>query len=163
MAGSSTATHQRDLRQFSTLMLDISYGGVTKSWRAQTKQSNSEAMIQQPRLELHDVNEDTKFKFNTAFHPGEWAWIVCNAKKIPMPAPWKYYVGYSDGILVSRGASPNEYYLNFPEAWESYLLLPSWDQRILFRRAVITSSRIVQYWKMNCIVIGLAEYENEAR
>ncbi|ESR36876.1 hypothetical protein CICLE_v10029800mg [Citrus x clementina] len=140
-------------RQFSTLMLDISYGGVTKSWRAQTKQSNSEAMIQQPRLELHDVNEDTKFKFNTAFHLGEWAWIVCNAKKMPMPAPWKYYVGYSDGILVSRGASPNEYYLNFPEAWESYLLLPSWDQRILFRRAVITSSRIVQYWKMNCIVI----------
>ncbi|KAH9657423.1 putative F-box protein [Citrus sinensis] len=111
-------------------MLDISYGGVTKSWSIQTKQCNSQAMIQQPRLELHDVKEDTKFKFSTTFLQGEWAWNVCNAKTRPIPAPWKHYVGYSDGALVSRGASPNEYYLHFPEAGEPYHLLPSWDPRI---------------------------------
>ncbi|KAH9696932.1 hypothetical protein WN944_029429 [Citrus x changshan-huyou] len=84
----------------SALMLDISYGGVTKSWSIQTKQCNSQAMIQQPRLELHDVKEDTKFKFSTTFLQGEWAWNVCNAKTRPIPAPWKHYVGYSDGALL---------------------------------------------------------------
>ena len=110
----------------SALMLDISYGGVTKSWSVQTKQCNSQAMIQQPRLELHDVKEDTKFKFSTTFLQGEWAWNVCNAKTRPILAPWKHYVGYSDGALVSRGASPSEYYLHFPEAGEPYHLLPLW-------------------------------------
>ncbi|KAK9184660.1 hypothetical protein WN943_025011 [Citrus x changshan-huyou] len=139
----------------SALMLDISYGGVTKSWSIQTKQCNSQAMIQQPRLELHDVKEDTKFKFSTTFLQGEWAWNVCNAKTRPIPAPWKHYVGYSDGALVSRGASPNEYYLHFPEAGEPYHLLPSWDPRIPFRRVVISSSTRSPYWNMNSLVMVL--------
>lgn len=64
------------LWKYSTLMFDMSYGGVTKSWRsAQTKQCSNPGAITQPWLELHDVNKDIEFKFNISFHQGEWTWL----------------------------------------------------------------------------------------
>lgn len=129
--------------QYSTLRFGMSYGGVTKSWRsAQTKQCCNPGAITQPWLELHDANEDTKFKFNISFHQGEWTWGTWYWRRRPWQMPWKYYVGCSNGVLVAKRASssPPEYYLHFVTIGECCQQLPPWDQRVPFQRAVISSS-----------------------
>ncbi|KAJ4716753.1 F-box protein [Melia azedarach] len=120
-----------------SLMLDTSHGGVTKSWRAQTKQCNSQAIL--PWFELRDGDADKKFKFIISFHEGEWSWSTWDWRRRTWGAPWRYYVGFFGGLLVGR-LPPTEYYLHFHRRQGSNVRLPPWDERVPFHRAVISSS-----------------------
>ncbi|GLT64775.1 hypothetical protein SLA2020_372460 [Shorea laevis] len=141
----------------STLMQNISYGGVTKSWRAAAKQCNPNAAL--PWLQLSDDHfrvprtyvdiTQPADQFNISFHQGYTYWPC----RWPSQGPWKYFLGYSHNALVTRGTS-DYIYLWYPVHGICYYHLPEWDPKVPFMRVVI-SPMDEDYSTRHCTVMVL--------
>ncbi|XP_059650074.1 uncharacterized protein LOC132295818 [Cornus florida] len=136
----------------SSLMQNISFGGVTKSWRAAPKQCSS--VGKSPWLQLSgtsEANSDECQKTHShilsiSFRVGCYWWYG----RWPYEVSARHFVGYSQGALVVRGAEQSQYYLwNLSNCTSD---LPPWDTNVPFKSAALSSSPF-QYNNGTCIVM----------
>ncbi|XP_059310782.1 uncharacterized protein LOC132062176 [Lycium ferocissimum] len=132
-------------RQHPDLMQNISFRGVTKSWRAAPKQCSNNSQL--PWLELCDKNyyqskTQQEHTVNISFQPGEYSWYPKRRYN-----PWTRFHGCSHGLIVAGGNDPAEYCLLIPTAipFNSYWTIPPWDATIPFKFATLS-----EYPSNNC-------------
>ncbi|THG06029.1 uncharacterized protein LOC114288273 [Camellia sinensis] len=149
----------------SSLMKNISYDGVTKSWRLAPKHCNPVGKSPYPQLSYnsdgcHEPHgKSLPDNFDISFRAGYFWWF----RGLP-PSHYRclHFVGYSHGVLVARGAyAPSQCYL-----WDTVkrgcpqLFLPLWDtNNVPFQYAALSSSP--EDWE-NCVMMVLTGISHPA-
>ncbi|GLU08075.1 hypothetical protein SLE2022_250020 [Rubroshorea leprosula] len=128
---------------------NISYGGVTKSWRAAAKHCNPNAL---PWLQLFDDHFHVPRTYEDVTQPAD-QFNISFRQGWPSQGPWKCFLGYSHNELVTRGTS-DYIYLWHPVHGICYYRLPDWDPKVPFMRIVI-SSLSEDYSTRHCTVMVL--------
>ncbi|XP_057495393.1 uncharacterized protein LOC130780429 [Actinidia eriantha] len=121
----------------SPLMNNISYGGVTKSWRVQPSRCNATKSGKSPIPQLYghrDSDQSHPDTFNISFRQGSYWWH--GRWRRPSQYPCVHFVGYSNGRLIARGYEPSQYYLWNP-VQRSYSQLPHWDTTVPLKHVAI--------------------------
>ncbi|XP_070012491.1 putative F-box protein At3g25750 [Nicotiana sylvestris] len=139
-------------------MQNISFRGVTKSWRAASKQCFANARL--PCLELshskgyYQSKTQQEHTLNISFRPGEYWWYG----RRPWDKPWTHFHGCSHGLIVAGGKNPADYNLMVPTAVTSYWTIPLWDTTIPFKFATLSSNPSKNY--KDCSVMVLTGCSN---
>lgn len=120
-----------------SLMENISFGGVTKSWRsAHSKKCIPIGKSLWPQLTEIQKNENHSHCFHIWFHIGYY-WPYGRRSRT-WKDPWIYFKGHSHGSLIAVGRCPNDILL-WKSYRETYCHLPSWDTRVPFRFATLST------------------------
>ncbi|KAF3639004.1 putative interferon-related developmental regulator 1-like [Capsicum annuum] len=133
------------------LMQNISFFGVTKSWRAAPKQCSANTRF--PWLEIADkdyyqYSKTQEHTLNIPLRPGEYWWF----SRRPWDAPWTHFHGCSHGLIVAGGKDPAEYCLLIPtEGNCSYWTIP-------FKFATLSSKPYNNYKSWSVLVLTGCSY-----
>ncbi|CAN4112065.1 unnamed protein product [Withania somnifera] len=120
-----------------SLMDDISFGGVTKSRRsAKSKSCSPIGKSLWPQLTEIQQNENHSHCFHIWFHTGFY-WPYGRRWRT-WKDPWMYFKGHSHGALIALGRYPDDIFL-WKSNRETYCKLPTWDTRIPFKRATLST------------------------
>ncbi|KAM3377405.1 hypothetical protein P3S68_009818 [Capsicum galapagoense] len=139
-------------------MQNISFFGVTKSWRAAPKQCSANTRF--PWLEISDkdyyqYSKTQEHTLNIPLRPGEYWWF----SRRPWDAPWTHFHGCSHGLIVAGGKDPAEYCLLIPtEGNCSYWNIPPWDPTIPFKFATLSSKPYNNYKSWSVLVLTGCSY-----
>ncbi|WMV12715.1 hypothetical protein MTR67_006100 [Solanum verrucosum] len=110
-----------------SLMENISFSGVTKSWRsAKSKSCRPRGKSLWPQLTEIQQNTNHSHCFHIWFYMGDY-WPYGRRWRT-WKDPWIYFKGHSHGQLIAVGRYPDDIFL-----WKSYrgtyCKLPTWDTR----------------------------------
>ncbi|TMX04951.1 hypothetical protein EJD97_003736 [Solanum chilense] len=119
------------------LMENISFGGVTKSWRsAKSKSCSPRGKSLWPQLTEIQQNTNHSHCFHIWFYTGEY-WPYGRRWRT-WKDPWIYFKGHSHGQLIAVGQYPDDILL-----WKSYrgsyCKLPTWDTCVPFKFAALST------------------------
>ncbi|MCD7457456.1 hypothetical protein HAX54_035104 [Datura stramonium] len=138
-----------------SLMENISFGGVTKSWRsAKSKKCSPVGKSLWPQLTEIQQNKNHSHCFYIWFHRGYY-WPYGRRWRT-WKDPWIYFKGHSHGALIATGLYPDDIFL-WKSYRETYCKLPSWDTRIPFKFATSSTFHPIglkDYGK-TCIIMVL--------
>ncbi|KAK4340077.1 hypothetical protein RND71_041539 [Anisodus tanguticus] len=120
-----------------SLMENINFGGVTKSWKSEksTKCSPIGKSLW-PQLTEIQQNKNHSHCFHIWFYSGYY-WPYGRRSR-SWKDPWIYFKGHSHGALVSVGQCPNDIFL-WKSYRETYCHLPTWDTRVPFKFAALST------------------------
>lgn len=119
------------------LMENISFGGVTKSWRsAKSKSCSPRGKSLWPQLTEIQQNTNHSHCFHIWFYTGEY-WPYGRRWRT-WKDPWIYFKGHSHGQLIAAGQYPDDIFL-WKSYTGSYCKLPNWDTCVPFKFAALST------------------------